>query len=387
MPKFLKTIARPGVYYATDPVTKGRKKVAITPERIKRWVDNFEAMKTKGHRIPMPWKHDFKATPESVPDGEKDEATGSKNNAGFWEDLFIDKDGWLVGTVNVPRAEDANRVGTSVQEVSPLVVQNWVSGDGSKYDDALLHIAAVTHPITPGQENFRPVSDKPTYSVALSHFINDDLKGFQMANEEEPTGVSAALAYLQSLGVDLPEDTNEENFVERICVAAKAASSMKKKVEEEDDQEDKEKNMSQPQTQPNPVAMSAEIESLKKSNAAYLSLANEQAKGGVQARIDRLVKAGRIAPAYVKSTLEPMMAAFSLDLGDDGKPKKSTVELLLDGIEAVPANRGGFFHDASEFADATEEGNPMEGEQFSEEDADKLAEQQLQLSGRVRPKS
>jgi len=159
---FTKTILKPGKYLVQTPAGE-RKVEEITAERLQGWSDRFTKMLAAGLRIPAPYRHDA-----SVPLAKTKRS--AKDNAGFWKKLSIDDKGALVGELDVPNKEDSDRIGKTVQEVSPYV-KTWDDGDGNHWDDSILHIALVTNPIIPNQENFVPQSDTPALALCLSQIL------------------------------------------------------------------------------------------------------------------------------------------------------------------------------------------------------------------------
>ena len=297
--KFLKQILRPGKFLVNG--LDGKRRVeTFTPERIKGFEKTFSEMIKDQMLIPGPWYHDQSA-PEKK-DKLQAHPDSSKNNAGYWEKVFVDKDGSLMGILDVPVASDAEKVGQSVREVSPTIKPAWTDGDGKVWNDALTHIALVTHPVQKGQTNFKPLDPKSNeYSVAMSLFLGpesltlpENVDGEQLAiqlglspiqlgpvekeeekapgsfpsdnqSKEDKEGQSAqgvgsaahlgtttikdALKILRKIGLDLPDDTSDTNMLERICVAGRAIVA-------------KEKQDAGPGAgtkvveQPNPIAMS-----------------------------------------------------------------------------------------------------------------------------------
>lgn len=267
MPTFTKAILRPGTYLARTPDGR-RTKQTITLDRLKSWADKFSQMVASGLRIPAPYRHD----PNAVPLLE--DQNGADNNAGFWKRLWLGPDATLYGELDVPRSEDASRVGTTVTEVSPLVEPERIDGKGREWKDSITHIALVTHPIASGQENFQPSDQMPAGAAAfcLSHLVEGKVMEFA-DNPQAPAGTGSqpseddsqsrtstqqmsspnasnpsmqqVMEALKVIGLTLPDDTVPENLAERIVVAARAISG---KEESEGGQEPKE--------QPTPIVMS-----------------------------------------------------------------------------------------------------------------------------------
>lgn len=156
MAKFKKIILKPGSYVSPDG------EMNIDENRIKHWVKQFNRMKSSGLNIPTPWGHQDQ--PTSIAEKELWE---SKFNAGFVDNLEVDENGNLTTIVDVPRQEDAERVGTIVKEVSPQIESVWRDGKGKIWSDVITHLAFVTHPVVSGQSNFERIEDTPLKKYAM----------------------------------------------------------------------------------------------------------------------------------------------------------------------------------------------------------------------------
>ncbi len=230
-------------------------------------VSTYQAMKAAGLHVPAPWKHD------PIGPIKSGEYIDSKNNAGFWLDLNISKDGDLEGKLEVPLPEDAQKVGTTVKEASPLIREKYTDGTGKIWEDCLSHIALVTHPVQPGQDNFAPADYVPVkegeYAIALSNFVSALADGDQTPSSSSapkapespappvtsPAGgsftIQDAIAFLRKTGVSLPDNTTEGNLVERICIACQAIEGTNEEEELDDANGATE--------QPRPIAMSTVV--------------------------------------------------------------------------------------------------------------------------------
>jgi hypothetical protein len=332
MPTFVKQILKPGTY-----TVAGRQEF-ISPERIAKWVANFAKMQVNGLKIPAPWRHDPKAQPVRNQMDQQD--TNAYQNGGFWRELWIDEtDGSLHGAVEVPLSDDAKKVGTTVKEVSPLIQSKWTDGNGSTYDDAITHIALVTHPVAPGQTNFE--------GIALSQGAFVDAADLTLAHEEpdgdecDPKNVKAtgatiakALPILAKLGLGLPSDTDESNFAERIIVAALAIES-----HAAHDKEDEEENAEEPpkksKEKPSPIAMSHE---LTPAQQAQLAFAQQTLRERYAARVEALVQSGRVSAKYALEKLKPLLETHEVAFAADGKPIDGPLDLILGSLESLPAS-------------------------------------------------
>lgn len=337
MAKFRKQIVKPGRYSASHPAGGNEKVEAAVPTtRLAKWVDNATKMIAAGIKIPAPWKHDPKAVPGS----------SSKDNAGFWDKFWQDdNDGSIWGIVDVPLAADAEKVGNTVKETSVLVKPTFTDGTGKQWDESMLHVALVTHPIEAGQENFEPIDSKhpDEIAIAMSSFISPD-DSFQMAesvetrtdtsvpsenvsNSASGATVKQALEALAKIGLKLPDDTTNENLIERIVIASTALS-----------ENNEEENLDNPppgaNEQPSPVAMSHEMS----KTDPLLVFASKQAVQSYKSRVTALLESGKVTPAYVKKTLNPLLEGFQLSFNDAGEPNATNLDVVLEALEAQPGN-------------------------------------------------
>ena len=301
-------------------------------------------MTQAGLKIPAPWKHDAAALPFSS------EGASSKDNAGFWKDIW-EKDGQLFGMLSVPREEDASRVGTSVVEVSPLV-QNWKDGKGRSWDDSITHIALVTHPVVPGQDNFEPI-DSTSMALSISTLkmadevatkptaapTPDEQKVVEPVTSEptdKATGSSLkdAVLALRQVGIDLPDDTDPANFIERLLTATR------QKVMDKTEQANEGSTTMAPDNsreEPAPVAMAIGDHPQGKG---LLAFAQTTLTKTYLDRIHSLVRSGRCNPTVAKDKLEPMLNGFQLSLSAEGIPKETPLDTILTTLEAQPAASG-----------------------------------------------
>lgn len=169
MARFKKEIAKSGVYESPDG------NVIITPERMQHWQNQFIRMRAAGLKIPAPYGHQSKANPDEA------EFLESKYNTGFIEELQLDEKGVLHAILEVPRKEDAERIGTTLQECSPQIRNFYKDGKGRIWQDCLTHVAVVTQPVIPDQTNFELLPDAPLQPneirLSLKNYISNDIEG------------------------------------------------------------------------------------------------------------------------------------------------------------------------------------------------------------------
>lgn len=359
MPTIPKKIVTPGQYTVNVPTKDGwkREKQAITPERIKHWVDQFQAMNKAGISIPAPWRHDL--TIGALSDEQKkqlierEKNEGSRLNAGFWENLFVDHDASLHGILDVPLDDDYQRVGKTVKETSIYTVPKYLDGNGNEWNDVIYHVALVTHPIETGQENFQrdtqegkvellpPVTSEvaeDSFAVAMSQIVMSDASGATPMDGN--ASVQNVVEVLKQFGLVLPADTVLSNLVERITsigpavIAARSSStsvdpmaSLKSGVENGKLYEPKKG-----------FAMSNDYKSVDPASPEGKALAGLQTRR-ITERLTSLVESGRVSAEYVKATVQPMLegCAMSLSIDEEGNLGPTSVDHLLTALEALPA--------------------------------------------------
>lgn len=349
--KFTKEIIGPGVYQATKPGTNERVKTNVTPQRLEHWVNTFVKMKEAGLKIPAPFKHrmDMLAmTAEQADLLTKQEQAGSINNGGYWEDLFVDsKTGKLCGVIDAPNKASADKIGTDVQECSLLSLPTFEDGLGRKWEDGILHIALVTNPIVPGQENFQPLSTDPVTAIAMSQFV----EALPLTTSEpipdpatvaEPavslalpvpvanTSVTEAISVLKQFGIELPVDTTAETMPERVVMVGNAVLAAKTTAKTSDE-------LGKDYViKTGGLQMGHKIE----PDSPQGKFAVKQHVNRLTTRIENGVREGRFSAEYAKDVLAPMIVGcqMSLEIDDEGNLGGTSLDVTLDALERLPAN-------------------------------------------------
>lgn len=330
MPLFKKQALSPG-RFNVNRLDGTKSEETFTKDRIAKIHANTKKVHEAGWLIPAPWKHDG-SKPIT-----KEELANGKNNAGFVLRNELDADtGNLTSVVEVPLEEDAKRVGTTVKEVSPYLIENWVDPTGRVFEGEIMaHLAFITNPIQPGQDNF--IDYKPAQAgelaIAMSMYLGplDDDKTPPTTNKpkSQPGGtdtqaLTSCLEALRERGIDLPEDTTPENLVERIVIACRAISG----AETEDDALQNDATQ-----QPQPIAMGQNM-TAEARLAKLAELTNTNMKATFKSRIAALVAKG-LNPKVAKETLEPLCEGFQLSQAEDGTITSGELELRLSTLEAA----------------------------------------------------
>jgi hypothetical protein len=297
MAKFRKSIVTAGVYEI--PSSDGKNRIELlTADRLKHWAETAKRMEQSGFRIPAPWNHDGAALP--IQTGQDGTLRTSFENGGFWSDLQVksNADGvaTLYGTLDVPgdpqdHSSPAAKIGTTVRDTSIYVRPQFSDSKGQKWEDALMHIALVTHPVEQGQDNFEPSfsqKNEAGVAISMSHRLvlsrpenqppqkdvfmairdfqpsgasatipgaPDQIEGSGPNEQQEINSFKELLLRLREIAkIALPEDTTVQNLVERLRVVL-----LQKEASEEADEEEEGSTTQPPEgakEQPAPVVMS-----------------------------------------------------------------------------------------------------------------------------------
>lgn len=415
MARFRKVIATAGKYTVANE-RGGRHETELTMDRFRNWVMNHAKLKSKGYKVPTPFVHDMKngvpveVGPDGVPDALK--------NAGFIEDLsaeVINGVPSLVGVFDIPGdSQDPNslayKVGKTVKETSVYVRPGFLDGKGETYTGEVpMHVALITNPIEPGQQNFELIGSGNDLAIAMSQKVvmgnggnlspqigdtedekpEDEDEGFEPvtdSGETASTGGDSLIAQLikvlrnPTINIDLPDDTNEGNFAERLNVAARQRAKQPaqppvaqpappapppgqqpqgQQPPNQPGQPGKPVSLVKPPRnaveQPASLAMSQDVNQTAEQKLAVVmsqlagyESANKILSGYVTAlekekrahRIAALVASGRVTQDYADKHLQPSLEGFQMSLGADGNPAPAAIDTLLVALEAMPAKTG-----------------------------------------------
>ena len=349
---FKKKILRPGVFNVTTP--KGRKVEAFSKGRLADMAKTANKMLDSGLQIAAPYAHKVtsedgteKIIPRPIAEGIKPN-WNSGINGGFWKKFEIDEeDNSLVGVLEVPGDKDnledpAGKVGTTIRQTSIYSVPNWVDGLNREWKDALMHVALVNKAIEPGQENFSEITEEESSAMCIS--MSDEVDANEDApSEEEDKGLAGEDAitkiieqFNSKLGLELPQDTDHSNFLDRVLTILVSLKS-----EEEGDLTQQPKNSEVPSS---PIVMSTDNpdnvnvgleQKVKKAEGAVLSLVN-QLKETLKGKVERLVSTGQIGRSLADTKLLPAVSEISMsleDISEDGSIPQTPIEMSIDLLE------------------------------------------------------
>lgn len=155
MPLIEKEIIAPGCYFYTDEKTGLPRKLDVTPELNKYWLEQGKEMLSAGLTIPVPYEHDFTAHPMTP----KDKLL---NNAGWVADYRMKDapDGRkdvLFGVVDVQDEEVYKKLPRTIRWTSPWI-NSFTDGSGKEWKNVISHLALTTRPRISKQAPFGSIA-------------------------------------------------------------------------------------------------------------------------------------------------------------------------------------------------------------------------------------
>lgn len=204
-----KEILPTGKYF----VVSGNERVEkeFSPSYLRHIAKTGNKMLKAGLKVPAPFGHRKSATPDTPPD---DPST----NAGYWNRFWVSTESGkpgLWGEVDVPGSEDDPnspifKVKNTAKETSVCIRDKYIDGKQRKWENALLHVALVNHPVVPGQKDFEDVPDSGSV-VNLSTVS---------ASSHSPANISGLIKKLRDVvKIYLPDDCTEDTLVKDLTVA------------------------------------------------------------------------------------------------------------------------------------------------------------------------
>ena len=326
----------------------------VTEDRMRDWVGNFNKLVERGYSVPAPYRHDKEAKPLRLPD---EEDAVSYNNGGWWDKLWLESDGSLWGRLTVDDKEKADKLRRGeIKEVSPSLVPKFESGTGDTFDETIMHIALCTHPIAPNQESFE---EELAASLVFSREFAENTDTtepweFQaiatvVGSPGIPTAATGAtleeaMRILKGLGLNLPSDTTEGNFLERVVTAGLAVigahggeaieqpvppvsmSQSGANVASEESHMVEDKDNDTAKAEP-------ELTAAQKSAIAFAQRIGAEE---YRRRVNELVNSGRIPPKIAKDKLGPLLDNLRLEFSETGEPIGGQLDVILSVLESIP---------------------------------------------------
>jgi hypothetical protein len=321
------TIRKPG----RDPLT-------LTDADIDAAVATANQLVRDGYTIPLYWEHQADDGPVKLSAADKP-AHVAKHTFGRVKEAFKDDGGALQLKLEVDAEDDFNRL-PKVRFVSPELRRNWTDADGRTHKGwSISHVAATPVPVQREQKPFDPANAIRLSLADYCQLSDGGPAGSGQTGKGSPEGgldpdkmtpgsggkggqVTKCLIALAKKGIKLPEDTTQENIVERLCIVLDALS----------DVDDSEK----------PMADLDDVDEADRGTQPYaLSLQKHQAKAekferqDLTRRIRRLVSTGRITPVMGEKLLG-QAGKVQLSFNDDCEIVKNEMHIRVEAYEALP---------------------------------------------------
>jgi hypothetical protein len=398
MARFKKEIVTAGEYDQWDRDGKPYVK-NITVKDLEKMKASYDKMQSKGLKVPAPWKHDKKinAFDSNTTGGFLDD---SSKNGGFWDTLQVEViegktklTGFIEapGDVNDPNTP-AGKISTTVRDTSIYVRDKMplTDGSGESIENALMHIALVTHPIEAGQKNFELVEDG--YSISMSQY-REAVQESDIDDLADSSNIAELTTELRKcLKIFLPVGTTLKNLVPNLLASIKQYEMLNENESQNDS------NI----VKVDPIIMNqAQIDSIIKSGAVNPETGKVYAKEDFKAsvsdtthnevlmsvmqtemqsdrrktfksRINSLVATGRTTKAFADSNLHPKADSYEIQIAD-GKMVEAPLEMILMSLEAMESTK------TVVTADQIVMGPSGDNTQYSEEDLDKQADYMARL--------
>jgi hypothetical protein len=399
MPKFRKEIVTAGTYKQWDKEKQQWYNREVSPEFLQKLKSSFDRMTEKGLKVPAPWKHDLNIHAFAKIDGPNPSGgflEDANQNGGFWENLeteVIKGKTTLVGVIDAPGDVNdpntpAGKVSKTVRDTSIYVRDKMPITDGSDdyIENALMHIALVTHPIQPGQANFEALEDNASY-LAMSQLVEEPGDD---ADDDLDTGnyniPKLAEELKKCLKIFIPETTTIKNLIPNLMASIKQYEMLNNDANSTDQivkvdpiimNQDQIKSLVDAKVV-NPTTGKPYVnEDFKTSSPSNTQ--NEIIMSAIQtqfqsdrrttfkSRIDNLINTGRTTKAFADSNLYPKAASYEIKI-DAGQVAQSPLEEILMNLEAMEAKVT-----KAAPVEVVMGGAPSDDTQYTEEETDKMA--------------
>lgn len=321
--RFKKDILHTGLFVLED----GRV-IEATRQRMDHWCEQFRQMRAAGIQIPFPLDH----------------SDASKDNTGFVEAIYRNGEE-LICEVDVPLAEDAKRMGTTIREVSVSVKPEYQGGTGRVWRDVIRHVAPCTTPVVPGQNNFVPLDAR-----------DGDDGEYQLCQRKEGDPMDWKAIVAKAIGYDAADKSDEdvqkaletklEGHAKQLREAKdgrdKAVATVSELREKVKDFETRVKP-DEEDDDPRVIDLRKEMAALHRENA--------------EVQADTMLREGRITPAMKQGVVELLcLRNQSVDLKEGGK--KDVAGVMLGILKGLPKGAALDLSERTKFA--REEENPNE---------------------------
>ncbi len=445
--RYRKLVTRPNKWI------QGGKVRELTAKDLQKAVDNGNRLLEKGVKIPAPFAHVDRNGVGIAPVNITDEGAfidrltnepigwNSSLNAGFVDKFMYgkvkdEKDQIHEGLIAefeiegepTDQGTPASMVGRTIQETSAGLRPDYVDMDGEKFDGYTpLHIALALNPVERDQLNFSdPITiDEQDESGKVVHRKTEEMtpesghialamnETILMATpmpaaklptkapvtdqpaattEEINSPMTEVIPLLHTIGIDIPEDTEEESFLHVLTLMLRQRISDMHSKENETDSVTQPPQGGQPASAPvtmnqtSPTSTDAFEGKDNKNVAADLMLSQlvNSHKNALRERCEELIGTQRCGSEWIKDNVLPKiddiqmstatLSPDDLDTIGKGDMPKSEVELLIEGLESSLPGKQDLRQDSTGSA-VPKDGGVPEGPRYNRDHAANLEDE------------
>lgn len=346
----------------------------LTKDVLMKVAENGNKLIEKGARIPTPFAHadtegnvpsPVNVTEEgAVIDFQTGQPIGWRSdlNAGYVKSFSYgeienesgEKIEGLIGELEVENSA-ASKLGTTITETSMGLRPGYTDSHGDQYEGYTpIHAALVTNAVEMDQSNFQAAEDQLAIAMNETIFmatpVEDNPSAPSSALQLQESPISRLIEKLKSVGLNIPDDTADENFQERleIVIDQKIADLQSgNKGSDTNDLSQEPEGGSAPSA---PIAMSETTPDKKVIDTAsiYLNQLVRVKKDKLAERSEKLVATGRCSSDFVKKNIIPriegiVMSSATLTetdvqtLNESGELPKTAIEEVIEGLESSTA--------------------------------------------------
>jgi hypothetical protein len=151
-----------------------------------------------------------------------EDANDARQNLGYWSSFRVEGHS-IVADVEVLDVAAAEKIGRTIQDVSPAIQWNALSSTGEKLEAVIVHVAATPCPVIPKQQNFVPLArevrmEETEKPQAEKKSADEDAAETAVLEGEPKSDAGAVLSKAKTL-LGLPEDADATAFLRALSDA------------------------------------------------------------------------------------------------------------------------------------------------------------------------
>jgi len=349
--KFQTTMLRAGHTYHS-----GDRQVPVSKERLQHWQAEHNRLKSAGYTPPMHYDHsDEFQSPITMDSIAKKKGRSAANSIGYLDDFKLNEAGDAAElTYKIIDDKVAKQLDEGVVHLSPIILSKFQDGAKNQYKDVIGHLDVVNYPVDYSQSSASRVaismgidtepgadivairvnsSKSPLMfreDVAIAMGMDTDGSMYGEA-ENEKGDISRIMKNLEVIGLELHDDTDSQNFIERLDIALTVFVKSNPLYSMDDDEGMMGKGGD---TFGNDNGERIVAEHEIATTMSLQTYADTQYRENQKAKLDALLESGRCNPAEHKQQVDSLNS-IKLSL-TDGKPDATSVSQFLDNRSAVP---------------------------------------------------